>query len=809
MKPKNFIRYEPYTISRNRKIFGKVVINKYADGSQKFCPKHQQKEKNQNQIGNDKIGDYYEHQFCDNNNGNILKDYDELQNNYYKDQIALNKKWENIKDTIYNEILKQHSYSEEKCINCNKNATFFCNNCGPQAFFCEDNCVHETLNLDVINLQGQFQVEISLCKGLIVYYHLFPGTPTQPTIAFGFEMLDLFNHLFFTANVTYLSFCKVLEQLNFKTMKRKFYYLFIAAFHNYISIHSKIKLDVNKLFNQPEDEFPCPACPNPEEKDANLIIALDGNFQLQRLKTSGNNTIKPLIMNNYICSYEDYEEWIKINKKNNNLKTNSFNDNNGNNQLQCETSFKVADQNHQLLKSKFLDDTDQINKKYKNHNQKIFVLYDVACAFQSYISKPSSVLYNDYGRFNWGVSIFHAYSHTLKCQNTYHPRKIENIGLSDGEGLERIWSILTHFVCNTKYMKSGHRIDILSLAIENIAKEKIEKLLNKFKRAKKIANESSEKIIEIEEKHQITTENIKETIIKQKSTKFVFKAQVDGKEKYFLQLMELWKIRHLLIQKIEIEKLKKKELNLLKKIENCESELEILECDRWDPFNNDYSTYLINFLKRQLNLNIDKLRSLKNEINYKKFCLYNSQHTELLPQGETNYPNASIEIILDNNSEFWKYIDLNLDCDILSGLTMYNAIQNYENKICAEEEMKIIHEEIKRLIKHWTFQQSKILKVINDDKSNTVKLQAGYDFFLKKNLDKVNINLENSKQSLSEILKLNDLINDNLNNEIPIYIYINEEEVRKLLNNELDDTIDDVDNLESLESLENLSFIDD
>lgn len=189
MKPKNFIRYEPYTISRNKKNFGKVVINKYANGSQKFRPKHQQKEKNQNQIiDNDKIGNY-EHQFC--NNGNTLKDYDELRNNYYKDQIALNEKWENIKDTVYNEILKQHSYSEEKCINCNKNAKFFCNNCGPQAFFCEDcnilfhkfvniyhqqvnifiptqliqkpiklmpicgnNCVHETLNLDVINLQG-------------------------------------------------------------------------------------------------------------------------------------------------------------------------------------------------------------------------------------------------------------------------------------------------------------------------------------------------------------------------------------------------------------------------------------------------------------------------------------------------------------------------------------------------------------------------------------------------------------------------------------------------------------------------------
>lgn len=88
-------------------------------------------------------------------------------------------------------------------------------------------------------------------------------------------------------------------------------------------------------------------------------------------------------------------------------------------------------------------------------------------------------------------------------------------------------------------------------------------------------------------------------------------------------------------------------------------------------------------------------------------------------------------------------------------------------------------------------------------------MQVGYDFFLKRKLETININLENSKRSLNEILELDNLINDDLNNEIPIYIYMNEDEVQKLLNNGLDDTIDDVDNFENLESLKNLSFIDD
>ena len=48
----------------------------------------------------------------------------------------------------------------------------------------------------------------------------------------------------------------------------------------------------------------------------------------------------------------------------------------------------------------------------------------------------------------------------------YGPRRCAGIGLSDGEGMERLWSYLRRFCRMTKEMRPSHRIDILSGALE-------------------------------------------------------------------------------------------------------------------------------------------------------------------------------------------------------------------------------------------------------------------------------------------------------------------------------------------------------
>ena len=48
----------------------------------------------------------------------------------------------------------------------------------------------------------------------------------------------------------------------------------------------------------------------PTEENAKVIIALDGNFQLRRLKCAGNDIGVPLIKDRFIMKQEQYDEWI-------------------------------------------------------------------------------------------------------------------------------------------------------------------------------------------------------------------------------------------------------------------------------------------------------------------------------------------------------------------------------------------------------------------------------------------------------------------------------------------------------------------
>ena len=44
----------------------------------------------------------------------------------------------------------------------------------------------------------------------------------------------------------------------------------------------------------------------------------------------------------------------------------------------------------------------------------------------------------------------------------YSPRKTPNLGLTDGEGVERLWSFMRHFAKITKKMSADKRDDVLT-----------------------------------------------------------------------------------------------------------------------------------------------------------------------------------------------------------------------------------------------------------------------------------------------------------------------------------------------------------
>lgn len=49
---------------------------------------------------------------------------------------------------------------------------------------------------------------------------------------------------------------------------------------------------------------------------------------------------------------------------------------------------------------------------------------------------PESIV----SRMIFATSVMHAYGHQWACQLVYNPRLREGLGLSEGEGTERVWS---------------------------------------------------------------------------------------------------------------------------------------------------------------------------------------------------------------------------------------------------------------------------------------------------------------------------------------------------------------------------------
>lgn len=76
---------------------------------------------------------------------------------------------------------------------------------------------------------------------------------------------------------------------------------------------------------------------------------------------------------------------------------------------------------------------------------KVGILYDIGCQTHRSVVMWGFLDHWD-GRLVFAISVFHAYGHQWICQIWYHPKKQRIWGLSDGEGCERLWSMLRHLI---------------------------------------------------------------------------------------------------------------------------------------------------------------------------------------------------------------------------------------------------------------------------------------------------------------------------------------------------------------------------
>ncbi|KAG6816073.1 hypothetical protein H0H93_008564, partial [Arthromyces matolae] len=101
----------------------------------------------------------------------------------------------------------------------------------------------------------------------------------------------------------------------------------------------------------------------------------------------------------------------------------------------------------------------------------VAALYDVGCVLDR-----SSKLYDIFpdsmtDRLQFATSAMHAYVHQWACQLVYNPRLRVGLGLTDGEGVERLWSRLRKLVGITRTSHRGRRIWMLDRQVRLIGLE--------------------------------------------------------------------------------------------------------------------------------------------------------------------------------------------------------------------------------------------------------------------------------------------------------------------------------------------------
>ncbi|KAH6910031.1 hypothetical protein BKA70DRAFT_1101473 [Coprinopsis sp. MPI-PUGE-AT-0042] len=101
----------------------------------------------------------------------------------------------------------------------------------------------------------------------------------------------------------------------------------------------------------------------------------------------------------------------------------------------------------------------------------VMVAYDVGC-----VCDRSRQLYDIYTpgvseRLGFVTTAMHAYAHQWACQVVYAPRMRKGMGLTDGEGIERLWSRIRRLIPLTRNASARRRLWLLDRALSSISED--------------------------------------------------------------------------------------------------------------------------------------------------------------------------------------------------------------------------------------------------------------------------------------------------------------------------------------------------
>ncbi|XP_052063025.1 uncharacterized protein LOC127702761 [Mytilus californianus] len=259
-----------------------------------------------------------------------------------------------------------------------------------------------------------------------------------------------------------------------------------------------------------DDGCTCPACFETETS----IFCFDADFQLVRKSSSGNHWLEPKHKDNFFVQQELVDDFIKkydtpkIEKECSDFQAGNDLRSKAKNKKLSGTAVFGATCRHDYPQKFFsLKHGEKLGYAVflielllsANKDKHLHISYDIACLLKRHLEKAGR---NDIlEKITFSIPIFHCYGHSISCQILYGPRRTENHGLTDGEGIERLWSYLGGFSSITKEMTPENRTDLLTDGLIYFGQKIRDKLgytlVMKFKRSKKIEENSDVAMKEI------------------------------------------------------------------------------------------------------------------------------------------------------------------------------------------------------------------------------------------------------------------------------------------------------------------------
>ncbi|KAK1222720.1 hypothetical protein PQX77_014425 [Marasmius sp. AFHP31] len=109
-------------------------------------------------------------------------------------------------------------------------------------------------------------------------------------------------------------------------------------------------------------------------------------------------------------------------------------------------------------------------------------LYDIACVLDRSLDLYDFLDKHIVSRLQLATAAMHAYGHQWSCQLHYNPRLREGLGITDGEGTERLWSRLRKLIGLERRSSRAKRIWLFDRQCDTIAQDLFEGLGRFIKR---------------------------------------------------------------------------------------------------------------------------------------------------------------------------------------------------------------------------------------------------------------------------------------------------------------------------------------